>query len=210
MNGNSPLAQNMSKFSLIQWDTLYDSVALVNGAFTGLRQFFQVPQGQIIPNGSLSKTQSDTNLTSTGQVNAGNAFEIHYIEFKILGPNANNRLTGIEPTIIELLQSRANVVLQISNIPRFTVPLQKIPFSFGINTLVQNQAVAAAATWASSTQWNAAPNGWRLEVRQDIKPLEAFQVQVQFDDSTTLANLGTTGQNRMICVLTGRLQKPAA
>lgn len=60
-------------------DYLYDTVTLA----TGVQQldFFSVPQGG-------AKTIADTNLTLPGQLPRGQAFEVHYIDFRLLRGSA--------------------------------------------------------------------------------------------------------------------------
>jgi len=60
-------------------DYLYDTVTLATGVQS--LDFFSVPQGG-------AKTIADTNLTLPGQLPRGQAFEVHYIDFRLLRGSA--------------------------------------------------------------------------------------------------------------------------
>lgn len=66
----------------ISWN-LYDSCFYVTGGQSQL-QFFSAQVGQLFNTGAGNKTYSDTNMTLSGQISAGNAFLIQRIEVEYI------------------------------------------------------------------------------------------------------------------------------
>lgn len=198
-NGYIKPAGRTAKFR--DWTNLYDSLPLVDGVQPKTTAFFQVQRGQT--NGSYLKTESDTNLTASGQITAGNSFEIHYIQFKILGADD---LAGYDPSINQILNARSNVKLKINSVERYQAPFQKIPMGFAVNMQSFAQGAPAVAQWPASNAWNSAPNGLRFEFAHIIRQNEAFNVEWTLDDTVTLA--GMKANSRIQCILTGLQNKP--
>lgn len=198
-NGVIPRERQGAKFR--DWTDIYDSIPLSNGAFVGKKEFFQIQRGG--NNGVYIKTDADTNLTASGQITAGNAFEIHYINFMLLGFST---LAGIPVSVLQLVNARCDITLKINNITRFQSTWQRIPLNYSINIQALGQAAAAQAVFPASNSWAQAPNGKRFEFPHTIHASEAFSVELNFVDSTTLASM--EANSRLVCTLVGLQNKP--
>jgi len=182
-----------------QWEPVWDSVPINNGAFPRSNIFFTQPIGA----GTTPKTLSDTSLTSAGQLTAGFVFNIWYISFHVTG------LTnlGHNISIYQIFNSRAVLEFERDRRTVYQIPLGKIPVNFGPRFDQVKQTVAADAFFAVDNGLKGAPYGYRIQSPIKLLPNQQFNAKLIFEDSLTIA--GAQGNSKIFLDMDGLLNLPA-